>query len=348
MKRFGQLGIPIVLAVILVALGGGNGYAEDEQYTFYFVSHIGPADPNMKWLTVSSEDFMEKFPEVNIIYLAPEQFSVKRQVEQLQTAIAAKPDGLIVPITDAIALEPVLKDAIAQGIPVIAANIPDARPEEARIPYLTYVGGDEYLTGLKIGERFLELAQKGTVPMPVEAVVAIQDVGHLGLELRAKGMKNALAEVGAQTNNLAVGDKPAVAKSILKSYLMSHPEVNVIFAVASWTAPWCYDVAKELEMQPDVDQEGVTILTVDASPVALEGIISGKVLATHSQGFYLQGWLPAEWLYFYNKFGYLPPPEISTGPIIIDPSNVEQWKELVMKVFGEDTYKELILWSEEK
>ncbi len=100
-------------------------------------------------------------------------------------------------------------------------------------------------------------------------------------------------------------------------------------------------------MQPDVDGEGVTILTVDASPAALDGIINGKVLATHSRGFYLQGWLPAEWLYFYNRFGYAPPPEMLTGPIVIDPSNVEQWKELVMRVFGPETYKELILWPEE-
>ncbi len=83
------------------------------------------------------------------------------------------------------------------------------------------------------GERLIEWAGKGTVPMPEEAIVAIQDVGHLGLEARAKGMKDALTEVGAKTENLAIGDNPTIAKSILESYLTTHPEVNVIFAVAS-------------------------------------------------------------------------------------------------------------------
>jgi ABC-type sugar transport system substrate-binding protein len=91
----------------------------------------------------------------------------------------------------------------------------------------------------------------------------------------------------------------------------------------------------------------VTIATTDESPVALEGILQGKVLVTHSQGFYLQGWLSAKWLYLYNTLGYTPPPEILTGPIIIDASNVEHWKKGALKVFGEETYEELVLWPKE-
>jgi simple sugar transport system substrate-binding protein len=347
-KIFINIGVIILLAISLVPIGVKDGLAEETQYTFYFVSHIGPSDPNIRWLKVACDDFMNKFPEVKIVYLAPEQFGVKPQVELLKTAIATDPDGLIVPITDALALEPYLKEAIANGIPVIAANIPDHREGRDKIPYLTYVGGDEYRTGLKLGERAIELALKGTIPSPKRAVVAIQGVGHLGLEARAKGMQDALARVGVKTDSLAIGSNQAIAKSVLKSFLTTHSDVNVIFSVASWTAPWCYEVAKELNMDPDVDDKGVTILTVDASPAALEGILRGKVLATHSQGFYLQGWLPAQWLYFYNKFGYTPPPEILTGPIVIDKSNVEQWKKLVMTVFGKKTYDELILWPEEK
>jgi simple sugar transport system substrate-binding protein len=348
MKTFAKFVLIIALAMGMVSLVGGEGRAQEEKYTFYFVSHIGPADPNMKWLTVSLDDFMARFPEVEIVYVATDEFSISKHVEMLKNAIAAQPDGLIVPMTDPTALEQELKDAIASGIPVIASNISDSRtPEEGKIPYLTYVGGDEYLTGVKIGERLIQWAEKGKVPMPTKAVVAIQHVGHVGLEARAKGLTDALSKVGATTERLAIGDNPVEGKSILNSYLLANPDVNVIFAVAAWTSPWCYEVAKELGMDPDVDDKGVTIVTVDASPAALEGIISGKVLATHSQGFYLQGWVPAEWLYFYNKLGYTPPPEILTGPIIIDETNVMQFKDLVMKVFGEETYEGLILWPEE-
>lgn len=348
MKVFAKFVVIVVLAVSTVAFVGGQGYAQDPEYTFYFVSHIGPADPNMKWLTISLDDFMKRFPEVKIVYVATDEFSISKHVEMLKNAIAAQPDGLIVPITDPTALEAELKEAIASGIPVIASNIEDPRtPEEGKIPYLTYVGGDEYSTGYKVGKRLIEWANKGTVPMPKEAVVTIPHVGHVGHELRAKGMTDAMAEVGAKTEKLAIGENPAEAKSILNSYLVAHPDVNVLYATACWAAPWDYEVAKELDMAPDVDDKGITIVTTDASPVALEGILSGKVLATHSQGFYMQGWVPAEWLYFYKKLGYTPPPKIQTGPIVIDSSNVAQFKDLVMKVFGEETYKGLILWPEE-
>jgi simple sugar transport system substrate-binding protein len=164
--------------------------------------------------------------------------------------------------------------------------------------------------------------------------------------MRANGMTDAMKEIGVQNDKLAIGDNPAEAKSILNAYLIAHPDVNVIFTVASWTAPWAYEVAQNLKLSPDVDKQGVTILTVDASPAALEGILDGKLLSTHSQGFYLQGWIPAEWLYFYNRFGYEPPPQILTGPIVIDKTNAQKFKNTVQAVLGKDTYDGMILWKE--
>jgi len=68
------------------------------------------------------------------------------------------------------------------------------------------------------------------------------------------------------------------------------------------------------------------------------------MLATHSQGFYLQGYLPPEWLYFYLEYGFVPPPTVLVGPIIIDKSNAESFKKLTLSVFGLKTYEELTLW----
>ena len=347
MKTFAKFVVMLVVAMCIVSFVAPEGRAEDPKYTFYFVSHIGPADPNMKWLTMSSEDFMKRFPEVKIVYVAPEEFSISKHLDMLKNAIAAQPDGLIVPITDPTALENELKEAIAGGIPVVASNIPDPREGEEKIPYLTYVGGDEYLTGYQMGKTVIKWAKDGKVPMPKEAVAAIPHVGHIGHEMRAKGLADAMAEIDAKAEKLAIGENPAEAKSILNSYLIAHPDVNVIYTTASFASPWAYGVAKDLDMAPDVDDKGVTILTVDASPVSLEGILRGKVLATHSQGFYMQGWAPAEWLYFYHELGYTPPPEILTGPIVVDPTNVAQFKEMVMKIFGKETYEGMTLWPEE-
>jgi len=120
-----------LLLVVVLGLTVGLSIAAmagEAKYTFYFVSHIGPADPNMLWLT-KSIDAIKKVLPVEVIYSAPEVFSIEKQRELLEAAIAAKPDGLIVPITDPVALEEPLRRAIAQGIPVVASNIEDPRPE---------------------------------------------------------------------------------------------------------------------------------------------------------------------------------------------------------------------------
>ena len=135
------------------------------------VSHIGSNDPNMNWLTTSMKTFDEKYPGVKTEYLSTNEYSLQSFIAILNQAIATHPDGIAVPILNSEALEPVLDKAISSGIPVVAFNIADPRPPDQRIPYLTYVGGDEYLTGLKLGEYVIEQANAGKIPKPTKSDV---------------------------------------------------------------------------------------------------------------------------------------------------------------------------------
>jgi len=54
-----------------------------------------------------------------------------------------------------------------------------------------------------------------------------------------------------------------------------------------------------------LQNKGLTIVEVDDSPNSLEGIKDRKVLASHSQRFWLQGYLPMEML-FLQKDGNMP------------------------------------------
>jgi simple sugar transport system substrate-binding protein len=121
--------------------------------------------------------------------------------------------------------------------------------------------------------------------------------------------------------------------------------VNYIFNVASWSAPWSYSVADDMGLHPKIGDKGMTILTVDESPVALEGIKEGKVFETNSQGFWLQGYVPMEWLYWYHKYGYKPASDILTGPVVIDAASVGQWETFVKSIFGDKEYaKQAGVW----
>ena len=328
--------------VATVAATGG-AVAQDEEYRFVMVSHIGSNDPNMKWLTLSMEAFEEKYPDVTTEYISTNNYSVQEHVRLLEQAISTQPDGIAVPIVSSDAFEGPLRKAIEQGIPVVAFNIPDPRPVGERIPYLTYVGGDEYLTGLKLGQHALAAAEAGTIPTPTGVVCAVHDAAHQGLKARCKGMMDAMADTGAKYEELFISAEPATARNTLQSYLQANPETNYIFTVASWSSPWAWGVANEMNLSPDVDGEGVTVITVDASPVALAGIKRGHVLATNSQGFWLQGYAPMEWLYWYHELGYEPQSDILTGPIIVDASNIDHWEGLVRNIFGA-AYDEQDTW----
>ena len=142
-----------IMATALVATTAltGAAFGQENEYRFVMVSHIGSNDPNMNWLTYSLKAFEEKYPNVTTEYISTNQYSVQEHVRLLEQAISTRPDGIAVPIVSTDAFEGPLRRAIESGIPVVAFNIADGRPEEERIPYLTYVGGDEYLTGKRLG-----------------------------------------------------------------------------------------------------------------------------------------------------------------------------------------------------
>jgi len=325
--------VAFVVSLLAVA---APAVAEEPEYTYYFVSHIGPDDPNMKWLTMSLDEVSKLLP-VKVNYVAAEKFSVEQQVNNLETAIAAEPDGLIVPITDPKALEGPLKEAIEMGIPVIAANICDPRDAPDKIPYLTYVGGDEYLTGVKMGERFLKEFEGKELK---HAVCANAAPGHVGIQMRCKGMKDVMDAAGVSYEELPMEPEPTKIYDVWSAYLEGHPDTQAVWSAVMLATPNIFKATK------DAGKEGeVVIASVDESPLSVEGILRGHLLATHSQQFYLQGWVPVEWLYIYNRFGYLPPPELLTGPVIIDSSNAAAWKEILIGIFGEELYNDLAGWG---
>src|SRR5258707_4493375 len=222
---------------------------------------------------------------------------------------------MAVPILNKQALQPILDKAISSGIPVVAFNISDPRPVGQRIKYLTYVGGDEYLTGLTHGEHVMELANAGKVPTPTRVMVANHDATHQGLKARARGMTDAMKKINVPVDELIVGADPAQARSVMQSYLSTHKDVNYIFCVASWSSPWAYSVADQMGLKPKLSDKGLTIVTVDESPDALEGIKDGKVLECNSQGFWLQGYLPMAVLSSNNKMRMSPITDLLNVPV---------------------------------
>jgi simple sugar transport system substrate-binding protein len=334
--------VVIVTGVIALCLVGAvaNADAAEKKYKFLVVSHMGANDSNSKWFDLSLSDFEKRFPDVETEYISTSEYSTQKYIQLIEQAVATKPDGIAVAVTDAPALEGAINKAIANGIPVVAFNNADPRPQPARIDYLTYVGGDEYKTGLLAGEHALAQAKAGKVPMPKKVLCANPDPAHSGLAARCRGMSDAMKTAGVPSEVLTTDQDPSRATSIVSAYLQSNRDVNYVYTVTGDSAPTVYRVAQDLGLDPDVDMKGLTLVGVDANPISLTGVAEGKMLSTHSQGFWLQGFIAVEWLYWYHKFGYKPAGDILTGPVIVDASTADTWVEFIKGVFGEKAWNQ--------
>ena len=67
----------------------------------------------------------------------------------------------------------------------------------------------------------------------------------------------------------------------------------------------------------------------------------GKCLATFSQQLPIQAPMAYEVLYHYNQSQMWPVTPIATGPMIVDASNAQGFKDVVVSVLGEDAYYDL-------
>lgn len=314
----------IVASLVMLVMGG---IVEAKSYNFYVVSHGGPGDPFwgvvMKGMKEGADAITQGTDDtIKAIYSGPAKYSVEELVNMLNSAIATKPDGIAVTITDIAALDAPLRKAISNGIPVIAINVPDPRPEAEKIPYLFYVGGDEYLSGKKAAQKILDVRK------PKKAVVTIHEIGHMGLELRAKGFIEVMTANGVPAEKLATYLDPTQAIEILKGYFTKNPDTDAIFSLGSIDSAYVITFLKEQGLDGKVIHGGF-----DVSDEVVHAIKDGTTLFTISQQQYLQGYLPMQFLYLLNKYKFLPANDVLTGPGFIDASNVKEVEELVMQKF---------------
>jgi len=298
----------LVAVLSIVILGLGLWAVADDKLVFYYVPHAGAGDPfwavqKLGWETACSQ------LGVRGIFSAPVKFSIQEQVNMLESAISARPDGIATTISSDTAFEAPLKRARELGIPVIAINIEDYEPPY--VPYLAYIGQDEFIVGSTLANRVLEEFA------PTRAVIGIHQPGLTCLELRAQGIMDVMAENGIPVEKIDITPEPTQALEILKAYLKRHPDTDVIFTLGPLGAHPAIDL---------VEEEGlvgkVRLATCDVSDKILDAIKNDEMICAIAQQPFMQGYLAAVWLYLHVQYGFLPPAKMPTGPTVIDKSNL--------------------------
>ncbi|MCI0397105.1 MAG: ABC transporter substrate-binding protein [Chloroflexi bacterium] len=220
-KRIAFLSFLLLLAVALVACGGGE-QAGDEPFTI----GVSNGFVGSEWRTQMiqnmeevNQEFMDQGLTTELV-IESADVDVQGQIQQIQNLINRGVDAIIINPNDQSALNPIIEEAVEQGIVVIAVD------QEVSAPGAINVVIDQK-EWAKISARWLaeQLGGQGNIVL-IEGFV-----GHPANEARMEGVTEVLAEfpdievVGRDTG---MWDQ-ATGQQVMSDFLASLPDIDGVW-----------------------------------------------------------------------------------------------------------------------
>ncbi|WP_419694192.1 sugar ABC transporter substrate-binding protein [Mesorhizobium muleiense] len=280
---------------------------------FYAITHDILGDVFWDVFRRGLMDAAERY-DVDVEHLRPGKFSPEIQAGLIEGAMHAQPDGIISTIPRVEAVDAPLRAVIQRGIPVIAINARDPRPQGERIPYLFYIGGDDTSAGRLAGNYLIgKLSPKSG--MCVDHYLH----DHICHSDRYQGFEQAFGAKGLRSGRLRVpgGDAEACARAVAE-YLTENTGVDAVLTLGPPGAQAVIDARK---LVPHERQWAH--MTFDVAQPQIDGIRSGDIVATIDSQQYLQGYLSVQQMWLHVAQGFTMADDIYTGPAIVDASNVD-------------------------
>ena len=287
-------------AVILGSALFGTASAQTKTPTILVISHGQASDPF--WSIVKNGAMQaSKDSQVKVEYRAPETFDMVAMSQLIGAAVNQKPDGIVVSNPDPDALGPVIKKAIAAGIPVISMNAGIAA--SARLGIALHVGQEELSAGRIVGA---ELKKRGGTKI----LCVNQEVGNYSLDQRCKGVTEGF---GGTVVILPTSTEPAEIESKIRAALTSDASINVVLGLS---APLVGERAVAAVQGLGLGGK-VKVASYDLSANFLKAIVDGKAEFAIDQQPYLQGYLPVTFLALKARYGTIPSGNVPSGPSFV-------------------------------
>lgn len=298
--------LSLIVALLVVIAGAGYGVhlaAAPAPMTFFVIAHTGPGDPFWAVVQRGVED-AGKLLGVKAVFQGPPSRDIPAQVNMAQAAIAARAAGIAISVSDPTAIGKVIRDARGKGIPVVAINVKEPADYKGEpIPYMAYVGMDEYEAGKNVARHLLP-----RLPKDATVLISMHEPGHVGLEARARGITEVLEkELGAKVSKLDTTQDPTKALAATRAFLKANPTTKAIFTLGPLGAIPAIKMIKEDKLQGKI-----LMASFDLDAVTIQAIKDGLVEATVDQQQYLQGFVSVMQLYLHARYK-LDPADYNTG-----------------------------------
>ncbi|AKT50913.1 sugar ABC transporter substrate-binding protein [Arsenicicoccus sp. oral taxon 190] len=285
------------------AASGGN--AGTPTMKIAMITHQAPGDTFWDIIRKGAEAAAKK-DNVQLEYTNDPDAT--KQAQLVQAAIDKKVDGIAVTSPNTGALGPVIKKAVAAGIPVTMFNA--GGTDAMELGAIGYFGQGETDAGVAVGERIAKAGGK-------RVVCVIQEQGQQQLEDRCDGVKKGAAGVTVDRMYVNGRDDSAVTTTI-QAKLTQDKSIDWVVTLG---APFALDAVKSISGAGSSAKLG----TFDTSKELVNAVKDGKVDWAIDQQPYLQGYLAVDALWFYKTNGNTlgGGKNVATGPAFIDKTNVE-------------------------
>ncbi|MEW5815692.1 MAG: substrate-binding domain-containing protein [Spirochaetota bacterium] len=312
----------ILISIAFHAVAGGQKEKKagaKPEYVVYAVVHGGIGEPYWKKIEQGIKDAAALVPDLQVVYVGPDVFNFEQFMSMLESALTSKPDGLIATMTNPPAMETSLRNAIKNGLPVMAIDSADSRPLLERIPYISYIGEISYEGGVLVAKEILSRYR------PKRVLYAIEQIGALNLVERGRGIVDVMKKAGVPTEILETTEDPAQGAELVLSYLKAHPETDTFNA----SILLCEALVTRLEEEGIKPGKDIRISTFGLSEGIMAMMEQGKIDFSIDEQPYMQGFLGVTFMYLHLKYGFTPPSEIPTLGLF--PKDISKLKDAVKK-----------------
>jgi len=241
--------------------------------------------------------------------------TASEMVSYLNTAIAAKANGIATTVINATSFTTPVMNAMNAGIPVISYNadgVVSKGVADIGTNRLCYVGQALYNSGVAMGNRI-----KSLVTTPGEVVIFIATPGTGNIQPRYDGAASVLTPAGYTVKEIATGALTSGEGAAEKAFLTG--------AKSTLKGAFAVDAGSTEQLGPALASVGLKIPAggFDLTPGTLTAINAGQIDFTIDQEPYLQGFLPVLYMYLFNLTGGLvSPPNTDTGLTFVTKSTV--------------------------
>lgn len=267
-----------------------------------------------------------EFLGVEAVYTGTPEYDTTAAVRVLEETIGQQPDGVVLTVIQADALQPTIDSAIDSGLPLVTFDADS--PLSKRYAFL---GTGNYYAGVVAARYIGPLVQSGKA-----AVVTVPSQNNLAQ--RTQGFLDTLA---AEFPDVISGDQFIVdnqntseqAATGLSALLQAEPDIKGVFSSNAQAAIGAAQAIREAGLSEQVAHIGF-----DFDEGTLDLIDSGQLGATLAQGTWQMGFWGLMFAYMvrnakiesvsdWQAAGISPlPPNVDTGVVVINRDNSQFWR----------------------